>query len=139
MIPIGISCEWKCKECINKKHKDEYVISFPTIGEIIEQYQRNILASTIIFAGLEPLDSIPNLTLIIDHFRQVTNDTIIIYTGYEIDEMTSNSDGLWLFHELKSYGNILIKFGRYIKDRPKVFNEILGIDLASDNQWVLKL
>ena len=36
---------------------------------------------------------------------------------------------------LKKYKNIIIKFGRYIPNRPKKYDNILGIDLVSDNQY----
>ena len=36
---------------------------------------------------------------------------------------------------LKELKNVIIKFGRYIPGQEKVFDEILGIYLASSNQY----
>lgn len=60
---------------------------------------------------------------------QGCNDEFIIYTGYypnEIEEELSM---------LKNFDNIIIKYGRYIPNRPSRYDEVLGINLVSDNQY----
>jgi hypothetical protein len=36
-------------------------------------------------------------------------------------------------------GNLIFKFGRFIPDRPHRFDEVLGVELASDNQFAVNL
>lgn len=39
------------------------------------------------------------------------------------------------YNELKSYKNIIIKFGRYVSGQKQHFDDILGVYLSSDNQY----
>lgn len=57
------------------------------------------------------------------------NCPFIIYTGYNPEEIPEPID------RLKKYNNIIIKFGRFIPDQPHHFDEVLGVELASLNQW----
>ena len=41
--------------------------------------------------------------------------------------------------KLMDFKNIIIKFGRYIPDRPSKFDEVLGVTLASDNQYAERI
>ena len=56
-------------------------------------------------------------------------DTFVIYTGYYPNEIQSQID------KLKQLGNIIIKFGRYIPNHNPHYDNVLGIYLASDNQY----
>ena len=35
--------------------------------------------------------------------------------------------------------SIIIKFGRFIPNKPSRFDELLGVELASDNQYAMRL
>ena len=61
------------------------------------------------------------------------NDPIIIYTGYEPGEdfITETS--------LRHYPNIIIKWGRFLLGYEPHYDEILGVNLASDNQHAEKI
>jgi hypothetical protein len=65
----------------------------------------------------------------IEYIRQRTDDDIVIYTGYEESEIKRITE------QLKQYKNIIIKFGRYVPRGSAYFNEILGVMLASKNQY----
>ena len=41
--------------------------------------------------------------------------------------------------KLKAFPNIIVKFGRYIPNHEKHFDEVLGIYLASDNQYAERI
>lgn len=43
------------------------------------------------------------------------------------------------FHVLSEYKNIVVKFGRYIPGQEKHYDEVLGVYLASDNQYAEKI
>ena len=62
-------------------------------------------------------------------FRKKSQDIIVIYTGYNEDEISAQVE------QLSSFGNIIIKFGRFIPNKPHKFDEVLGVELASDNQY----
>ena len=67
---------------------------------------------------------------LINLFRNQCEDCpFVIYTGYYPNEISKE------LNLLKKYKNIIIKFGRYIPNRPKKYDNILGIDLVSDNQY----
>ena len=38
-----------------------------------------------------------------------------------------------------SWDNIIIKFGRFIPDQKSTFDSVLGVELASQNQYALPL
>ena len=60
-------------------------------------------------------------------------DDIVIYTGYNKEELIDRIE--WL----SGFSNIIVKFGRYIPNQEKHFDEVLGIYLASDNQYAERL
>ena len=66
-------------------------------------------------------------------FRFYCNDDIVIYTGYTEEEIKD------YISKLKKFENIIIKFGRYIPNQEKHYDKILGIYLASDNQYAKKI
>ena len=57
----------------------------------------------------------------------------MIYTGYYPEEIYDKVKQLFIFK------NVIVKFGRFIPDKPHRFDEILGIELASDNQFALTI
>lgn len=61
------------------------------------------------------------------------DDDVVIYTGYYPDEIKDALD------VLKGFNNIIIKFGRYIPNRQSRYDEILGVTLASDNQYAERI
>lgn len=65
--------------------------------------------------------------------RVSTQDDIVIYTGYYKEEIKEYID------KLRVYPNIIIKFGRYIPNQEKHYEEELGIYLASDNQYAERI
>lgn len=119
-LPISI-----CQNCDIAKQTD---IDF-SITEIITRYLKNDITEAIVCAGLEPLDSFDELLEFIDEFRKISNDNIIIYTGYNEDEIY---DRIYL---LSQFSNIIVKFGRFIPNQEKHYDEILGVELASPNQY----
>ena len=100
-----------------------------SVENIVNRYLQNPITKAIIFAGLEPMDSWSDMVSLIDEFRKYTEDEIIIYTGYRIDEVCQKT--YWLGNQ---YKNIIFKFGRFIPNMPSRYDTILGIKLASNNQ-----
>lgn len=128
-------CTFKCGEanCQNSALNSAPNIEIE-IKSIIDRYIKNPISESIVFQGLEPFDSI-DIFKLINKFRLVSSDDIVIYTGYTEDELTENGD----IEELKKYSNIIIKFGRYIPGQESHYDEVLGVNLASDNQYARKI
>ena len=103
--------------------------------QIIYRYLTNPITKAIVFQGLEPFDSFDDMISIIYELRQnyMNQDDIIIYTGYNKDEIKDQIE------YLKKYPNIIIKFGRYIPNQPSHFDDILGVKLASPNQYAERI
>ena len=41
--------------------------------------------------------------------------------------------------ELKQFPNIIIKYGRFIPGHSPIYDEVLGVNLASKNQFAVKI
>ena len=131
-------CNMKCNKEANKIVCHNYnLLQFKSkiysIDDIIEKYINNDITEAIVMQGLEPLDSFNELIEFIKRFRKRSNDDIVIYTGYNKYEIE------YIIEELKKYSNIIIKYGRYIPDQENHYDEILGVNLASDNQYAEKI
>lgn len=120
--------ESKCNICQNSSLIKLNNIDI-SIDTIVDRYINNKITSSIVCGGLEPFDSWNDLLELIHKFRQKTKDDIVIYTGYYENEI---SDYLPILH---SYKNVIIKFGRFIPNKPHIFDTILGVELSSDNQY----
>lgn len=127
-------CTMKCGEalCQNSPWLKQYDIEIEPI-DIIQRYENNGLTQAVVFGGLEPCDSWADLYSFIFMFRSVSDDDIVIYTGYNKDEITDKIE------LLKNFTNIIIKFGRYIPNQQPHYDEVLGVNLASDNQYAERI
>ena len=104
-------------------------MNFPPIKTLIQKYKTNAITSAIVFGGLENFDEFEQMLNFIKCFRCYSQDDIIIYTGYNQEEIMDK------INMLKQYPNIIIKFGRFIPGQQPHYDEVLGVKLASDNQY----
>ena len=131
-------CSFKCeKECGMKICQNSSLIMSKNIyldtKSVVNKYMSNHITQAIVCGGLEPFDSWGDLQDLIVFLRQRTNDDIVIYTGYNREEIAKEID--WLKH----YKNIIVKFGRYIPNQSNHFDSVLGVNLASDNQYAERI
>lgn len=105
--------------------------------EIIERYISNPITEGIVLSGLEPFDSLPQLLSFIKAFRARCADPIIIYTGYTEEEIV-NGVFKTAYNSLCNQ-EIIIKFGRFRPNEEKHFDEVLGVYLASSNQYAKRI
>lgn len=129
------SCTFKCeRECGQKMCQNSALATAPdikiNIEDIVNRYLQNPITKAIIFAGLEPMDSWNDMVNLIDEFRKYTEDEIIVYTGYKMDEICGKT--YWLGNK---YKNLIFKFGRFIPNQQPHYDETLGVKLASNNQY----
>lgn len=101
--------------------------------EIINRYMNNPITKSIVMGGLEPFESWEEMYSFIRDFRKVCDDDIVIYTGFNEDEILDK------IYKLIEFKNIIIKFGRYKPNQEKHYDDVLGIKLASDNQYAKKI
>lgn len=134
---IGTSvCSFKCGPnlCQNSALARAPTMTIEN-DELIRRYQENPLTEAIVFGGLEPLDQLPEIAGFCAALNQheVTDD-LVIYTGYEEKEVATEIDSL---RDLNRMRNLVVKYGRFLPDRPGRRDDILGVTLVSDNQYAV--
>lgn len=129
-------CDFKCDKlngcqvCQNSALAREPNIDI-SLEYIWQLYEQNPLTKGFCCQGLEPFDSPADLYKLLEFIRhnKNCNDIIIIYTGYEPNERPM------LENIIRTYNNIIIKWGRYILGDEPHYDSILGVHLASNNQY----
>ena len=139
MFIIFPNCSFKCDHecgravCQNSALTKEEIKHIKP-KELMERYVNNPLTKAIVCGGLEPFDSLQALFNFIELARIFTNDDIVIYTGYTEEESVE------IIKELISLAdNIIVKFGRFIPDQESHYDEVLGVNLASPNQYARRI
>ena len=130
------SCTFKCeRECGQKMCQNSVLVTAPdieiSVDTLVNRYLNNQITHAIICAGLEPMDNFEDLWRFIFHLRvKGCNDDVVIYTGYYKNEIPKE-----YLQRLSIVPNIIIKWGRFIPNQQPHFDKVLGIGLASDNQY----
>ena len=137
-----VSCGGKCwveqglpaSTCQNNclKNATTEVISD---DQLIKWYLNNKITHAIVIGGLEPFEQFDEVLNFIKRLRLVysCHDDVVIYTGYNPDEI------MGMLVQLKQYDNIIVKFGRYVPGQERHRDPVLGVDLASSNQFAKNL
>ena len=77
---------------------------------------------------------IDEIISMIEFFRtNGIDDTFIIYTGYNKSEIVE------IVERLKRYNNIIIKYGRYVPNDKEHLDSVIGVMLASSNQYAERI
>ena len=130
-------CDWKCCTeagvdigvCQNAPLSKSEIKDIDN-QVIYEHFVNNPITKAVVVGGLEPMIQINEVIDLINLFRiQGENCPFVIYTGYYPNEIPEPLD------RLKQYKNIIIKFGRYIPNKQPKYDEVLGVTLASSNQY----
>ena len=131
-------CNFKCGEryCQNSGLINEPNIEV-SVESVCDRYLANDIVGSLCFQGMEPMDSWPDVISIIVRLRRRFGvlDDIVIYTGYTEDELEKGG----YLAVLRKYANIVVKFGRYVPGQEPHFDEVLGVNLASDNQYAIRI
>jgi hypothetical protein len=138
MFIVMPHCSFKCdKENNCLMCQNSHLAHEPThnvaIRTLIERYINNPITKAIVFGGLEPFDTPEDLEMFVKITRWTyeCKDDIVIYTGYTEEELSRNLH----FQSIISCGNIIIKYGRFRPNQDPHYDEVLGVNLASDNQY----
>lgn len=130
----SFKCDKECGECVCQNstlaHTPEILVS---TEKLAERYIHNPLSEAIVCGGLEPMDTFDDLLDLIIALREKTEDDIVIYTGYTETECKPYLD------ILRNFSNIIIKFGRFIPHQEPQYDEVLGINLSSPNQYARRI
>lgn len=128
-----ISCSGKCPNCQNESLTNAPIQEISD-SKLCNWYLNNTLTSAIVFGGLEPFEQFEELYQFVYRLRKVygCKDDVVIYTGFVPDEIEPMVD------KITELGNIIIKFGRFIPDQSHHRDEILGVELASPNQFAIR-
>lgn len=129
-------CDFKCDKengascCQNSSLAQQSTTEIDN-HKIIERYLSNPITKSICFAGLEPFEQFIEIYTFIRDFRELYHcgDTVVIYTGFNEHEVMP------LIDALQEYKNIIVKFGRFIPNQEPHYDEVLGVNLASPNQY----
>lgn len=137
-----ISCGGKC--CIEAGiptsvcQNDEWRSRAPVEAdnfELCERYLNNKITEAVVFGGLEPFEQFCEMEEFIHDLRLGfgCSDDIVIYTGYYPEEIKEQ------LKILSAYKNIVVKFGRFVPNGTSRFDDVLGVTLASDNQYAERI
>lgn len=137
-----IRCSGKCwKEggfppsiCQNYEWNNEPVVEIED-DKLIKEYLNNPITEAIVFGGLEPFEQWPELVSFLTalRYRHHCQDDVVIYTGYLQREIRGHIE------LLKTFKNIIVKFGRYVPNAVARYDDVLGVELASLNQFAKRL
>ena len=129
-------CSFKCGESVCQ---NSALALSPNIEcdamKLAKQYVDNPITEAVVMQGLEPIDSIGDVFEFISDLRDDLrcDDDVVIYTGYEEEEISSE------LLILSGFKNIIVKFGRYIPNETERYDSLLGVRLASGNQYARKI
>lgn len=138
---ISSVCNWKCcleqnldvSICQNSSLASQPIMNISN-EKIYSYYINNPITKSVVIGGLEPFMQFEEVYSLIKYFRENNcNDDFVIYTGYNKEEIQEE------INKLKQFKNIIIKFGRFIPNQAKHYDEILGIELISPNQYAEKI
>ena len=131
-------CDFKCDyECGESFCQNWELAAAPSqtvlINPMLRKYKENPITEAIVLQGLEPLDTPVDVLIVAATLKDFEiNDDFIIYTGYTKDEVSPD-----LLDSLASSvpGHLIIKWGRFKPRHTPHYDPVLGVKLASDNQY----
>lgn len=127
-------CDFKCeKDCGEAVCQNSPLVNHPIIevsaDVLARRYVQNPITSAVVFQGLEPLDSMDDIVSFLAALRRYTQDDVVIYTGYNKAEIADK------LTRIIPFGNVVMKYGRFVPHQTPHYDEVLGVKLASDNQY----
>lgn len=140
MTIICCTCSFKC-DVLNgcPVCQNSALAQLPNIvvsnDQLINRYLANPITKGVCFSGLEPMDQFAEVISFIKEFREVCDDVVIIYTGYTDVELRLTGQ----LQLLQAFSNIILKVGRFIMNQPHHIDPILGVTLASPNQYAERI
>ena len=130
-------CDFKC---CREQHLDTGICQNAPLAQaptqdvpdtvLYEKFSANPITTAVVIGGMEPFLQIDEVESLLSLFREKGDHSpFILYTGYYPEEVSEH------LARLRKYGNVIVKFGRYIPGRPERHDGVLGVTLSSDNQF----
>ena len=135
MVIACPKCSFKCGKGLCQNSPLAVAPTFRINNEeIARRFLDNPISEAIVFQGLEPFDTPEELHSLIHDLRLTYKimAPIVIYTGYTEEEIAA----MPIWNRIKNL-NIIVKYGRYVPNQKPHYDEILGVNLASDNQYAI--
>ena len=135
-------CDWKCCKEIGAdiclcQNSSAYCMKIKEIDneKLVRKYLKLGTMHAVVLGGFEPLwdNSWNDVLAFLKCFRAATHDDIVVYTGYREDEVADKVE------QLKALGNVIVKFGRYKPNQKPHRDDVLGVDLANDEQYAKRI
>lgn len=131
-------CDFKCeRECGIACCQNSDLAQSPDIEidcqNLVNRFLKNPISEAVVCGGLETFDTFDDLISFIRAFREKSDAEIVVFTGFSRGEVDDK------IQVLSSFKNIIVKFGRYIPGQKPHYDEVLGIELASDNQYAERI
>lgn len=135
------TCDFKCdRECGMHVCQNSELAHAATLyindKDIAQRFISNPITKAIVFGGLEPMDSFDDIYALVDWLNILHDHSdVVIYTGYTEEEV---ADAIDCLYELsRPYRDLIVKYGRFKPDGCRKIDPILGVYLASDNQYAV--
>ena len=131
-------CTFKCEKecgiqcCQNSSLSKQPIIEIST-EKLVQRYLDNPISESVVMGGMEPMDSFDDVLDFISVLRKYSDSDVILYTGYYRSEIEDEIE------QLQKFSNIIVKFGRFKPNEPHHIDPILGVELASTNQYAEKI
>lgn len=131
-------CTFKCEKecgiqcCQNSSLAKQPIVEIPT-EKLVQRYLGNPISESVVMGGMEPMDSFEDVIEFISILRKYSDSDVILYTGYYKSEIEDQ------IKQLQKFPNIIVKFGRFKPNEPHHIDPILGVELASPNQYAEKI
>lgn len=139
---IGIgTCDFKCCReggfdktvCQNSELALAKSIEFSE-EELFDLFRNNHITKSVVIGGMEPMLQFYDVLSLLKYFREHDCDVdFVIYTGYYRNEIEDK------IQALAQYKNVIVKFGRFVPNQEKHYDEVLGVYLISDNQYAERI
>lgn len=101
---------------------------------IYQHFASNPITKAVVIGGMEPIMQFDEVKALLKLFRDNGDKSdFVIYTGYYPGEIRDE------LHALERFENVVVKFGRFIPDVPGRYDDVLGIELSSDNQFAIRI
>lgn len=144
------TCDWKC--CISAGVPIETCQNSELAkAPIVELDARDLLrryaweSGSVVVGGLEPFNDMGSLKELATAYKNFVSylnnetelDKFVIYTGYNPDEVISRVEEI--YNIVKDKLTLIVKFGRFVPGQKPHLDDVLGVELASDNQFAKKI
>lgn len=148
-VGMGV-CDWKCCIAANipiETCQNSELAKAPVVEMDAETLIRTYIgeSGSVVVGGLEPFNDMASLKELAKAYSETVSylgentqfDKFVVYTGYKPDEIITLVEQI--YDIVKTKLTFIVKFGRFVPNQTPHFDDVLGVDLASDNQYAKEI